>query len=53
MVIRMDLKMGKGKVAAQCAHAALAGYKQCLEKNPKLVRKWELNGQAKITVKVN
>lgn len=27
LVIRNDLKMSKGKVAAQCSHATLAAYK--------------------------
>ena len=28
LVVRQDLKMGKGKAAAQCCHATLAAYKQ-------------------------
>ena len=28
LVVRNDLKMGKGKAAAQCSHATLAAYKQ-------------------------
>ena len=27
LVVRQDLKMGKGKAAAQCSHATLALYK--------------------------
>lgn len=30
-VVRADLKMGKGKVAAQCGHAALGAYEQAME----------------------
>lgn len=52
LVIRNDLKMGKGKVAAQCAHAAVAGYKEGRKKNSKVLRNWELTGQPKITLKV-
>ncbi|XP_076620650.1 peptidyl-tRNA hydrolase 2, mitochondrial isoform X1 [Colletes latitarsis] len=52
LVIRTDLKMGKGKVAAQCAHAAVAAYKAAI-KNPKILQAWEECGQAKITVKVD
>lgn len=44
--------MGKGKVAAQCAHAAVAAYKAA-RKHPKLLNLWEECGQAKITVKVH
>ncbi|KZC07591.1 Peptidyl-tRNA hydrolase 2, mitochondrial [Dufourea novaeangliae] len=52
LVIRTDLKMGKGKVAAQCAHAAVAAYKAAI-KHPKILQSWEECGQAKITVKVD
>ncbi|XP_043489125.1 peptidyl-tRNA hydrolase 2, mitochondrial-like [Polistes fuscatus] len=52
LVVRSDLKMGKGKVAAQCAHAAVAAYKNCI-KYPLVLRAWENCGQVKIAVKVN
>lgn len=58
LVVRQDLKMGKGKAAAQCSHATLALYKkitnpQLESYNPELVNRWELgNGQAKITLQV-
>ncbi|XP_078044295.1 peptidyl-tRNA hydrolase 2, mitochondrial [Augochlora pura] len=52
LVIRTDLKMGKGKVAAQCAHAAVSAYKAA-RKYPKILQAWEECGQAKITVKVD
>ncbi|XP_024891244.1 peptidyl-tRNA hydrolase 2, mitochondrial-like [Temnothorax curvispinosus] len=52
LVIRTDLKMGKGKVAAQCSHAAVAAYKAA-RKHPKILRGWEESGQAKITLKVD
>lgn len=49
-VIRTDLKMTKGKVAAQCAHAALACYKSVARSNPDVLAQWERWGQAKITL---
>ncbi|KAK0079797.1 hypothetical protein PV325_000816 [Microctonus aethiopoides] len=52
LVIRNDLKMGKGKIAAQCAHAAVANYKSA-RKYPKLLAAWEDCGQKKIAVKVD
>ncbi|XP_033210506.1 peptidyl-tRNA hydrolase 2, mitochondrial-like isoform X2 [Belonocnema kinseyi] len=52
LVVRKDLKMGKGKAAAQCAHAAVAAYKKAL-KHPKIVEGWEDCGQKKITVQVD
>ncbi|KAI5963911.1 hypothetical protein KGF57_001187 [Candida theae] len=58
LVVRSDLKMGKGKAAAQCSHATLALYKKITNPNseaynPEMVRRWEYgNGQAKITLQV-
>ncbi|KAK3912019.1 Peptidyl-tRNA hydrolase 2, mitochondrial [Frankliniella fusca] len=51
LVVRNDLKMGKGKVAAQCAHAAVQAYQQAKAFTPKTLRSWERNGQPKIVVK--
>lgn len=55
LVIRTDLKMTKGKVAAQCAHAALGSYRLMSMENSEsenlpLLRRWERHGQAKITL---
>ncbi|EGV65904.1 hypothetical protein CANTEDRAFT_102052 [Yamadazyma tenuis ATCC 10573] len=58
LVVRQDLKMGKGKGAAQCSHATLALYKkmsnpQSPAYNPEMLTRWEYgNGQAKITLQV-
>ncbi|KAG5421073.1 hypothetical protein I9W82_000163 [Candida metapsilosis] len=58
LVVRQDLKMGKGKAAAQCSHATLSLYKKITNPNsdaynPEMVRRWEYgNGQAKITLQV-
>jgi len=52
LVVRNDLKMGKGKAAAQCCHATLSAYKQARRKNPDMLRVWECSGQQKVTVKV-
>lgn len=51
LVVRTDLQMGKGKAAAQCAHAAVDLYKLALKRSPKLVHNWEAFGQAKVTLK--
>ncbi|KAF0294131.1 Peptidyl-tRNA hydrolase 2, mitochondrial [Amphibalanus amphitrite] len=52
LVVRMDLKMGKGKIAAQCSHAALAAYKQSQRQSPEYLREWERRGPAKVVVRV-
>ncbi|KAI8491824.1 Peptidyl-tRNA hydrolase protein 2, mitochondrial [Branchiostoma belcheri] len=50
-VVRQDLKMGKGKVAAQCSHAAVSLYKKMSRSNPDLLQLWEYYGQPKVVVK--
>jgi hypothetical protein len=56
LLIRTDLGMSKGKVAAQCCHATLAAYKSATKGNEDQRRwlyRWEAFGQAKITLKVD
>ncbi|CAG8476374.1 14189_t:CDS:2 [Funneliformis caledonium] len=52
LLIRNDLGMTKGKVAAQCSHATLACYQSLQKSNPQLLEAWETSGQPKITLKV-
>jgi len=52
LVVRMDLKMGKGKVAAQCAHAACGSVEVATKRNPDILKKWRVEGQAKVVVKI-
>ncbi|XP_076954234.1 uncharacterized protein LOC143628559 [Bidens hawaiensis] len=51
LVVRNDLKMGKGKIAAQCSHATLGLYKKILHRAPKALNRWEMCGQVKVVVK--
>lgn len=53
LVVRNDLKMGKGKIGAQCGHAAVGAYQNCMRRFPSLVRRWDDSGSAKIAVKVD
>ncbi len=53
LVARTDLKMGKGKVAAQCSHAAVAAFKKARAHQPAILKKWERQGQPKIVTKVD
>ena len=41
-------KMGKGKIAAQCCHAAIGAYKQA---DKAKIRKWENEAYAKVVLK--
>ena len=52
IVIRSDLKMGKGKLAAQSSHASLASYNLVRRMHPKVADQWEHEGQKKIVLKV-
>eukprot|EP00121_Abeoforma_whisleri_P000622 Awhi_evm1s547 len=51
LVVRTDLNMGKGKIAAQCCHATLGAYEDIIQKNKNLLDMWTLCGQPKIVVK--
>ncbi|KAK7070262.1 Peptidyl-tRNA hydrolase protein 2, mitochondrial [Halocaridina rubra] len=53
LIVRSDLKMGKGKVAAQCSHATLKAFKQLQKSNRRLLRSWEMNGQPKVVLKTD
>ncbi|KAL9226840.1 hypothetical protein vseg_002607 [Gypsophila vaccaria] len=50
LVVRQDLKMGPGKIASQCAHAAMGMYAELIQSQRALLRQWEQCGQAKIVV---
>lgn len=50
LVVRSDLNMSTGKIAAQCSHAAVAIYKRLMVGNPNLLAEWEHEGQKKIVV---
>ncbi|XP_030469103.1 uncharacterized protein LOC115687610 [Syzygium oleosum] len=52
LVVRNDLKMGKGKIAAQCSHATLGLYKKLLRRAPKALDRWEMCAQPKVVVKI-
>ncbi|KAJ1959973.1 hypothetical protein GGI12_004056 [Dipsacomyces acuminosporus] len=51
LIIRTDLGMTKGKIAAQCSHATLGCYKRALRYAPGMLKAWEYTGQAKVTLK--
>lgn len=49
IVVRTDLKLGKGKLAAQVAHASVESYLRTPEKDQ---RRWLEENQKKIVLKV-
>jgi PTH2 family peptidyl-tRNA hydrolase len=51
IVVRIDLDMGKGKIAAQVGHACVLGAEHVRKSNPDWFKEW-WSGQEKIVVKV-
>lgn len=49
ILIRQDLKLPKGKLAAQASHASVEAV---LKSDPKLIKAWRSEGMAKIVLKV-
>ena len=52
IVVRQDLKMGKGKLAVQVAHAAVSSCEQARKYKREWYDSWMAENQAKICVKV-
>ncbi len=52
LVIRTDLKMSRGKLAVQTAHAAVSSAEEARKHSPTAWRKWLWEGQKKVAVKV-
>lgn len=51
IVVRSDLKMGKGKIAAQAGHAAVSAAEEARRNFQRWWRSWLDEGQCKIAVK--
>ncbi len=51
LCVNQELSMGKGKVAAQCCHAAVGCYKRASKQCPAALKAWEVSGCAKIALK--
>lgn len=51
LVVNMELKMGKGKIAAQCGHATMGAYKLSRKHCRTALHCWERHGTAKVVVK--
>jgi peptidyl-tRNA hydrolase, PTH2 family len=48
IIIRSDIKMSKGKTAAQACHASVSA---ALKSQKEVLRKWESEGQKKVILK--
>jgi len=52
IVVRTDLEMGKGKIAAQVGHACVLGAEYVRKSHPEWYDEW-WNGQEKVVLKVS
>ena len=52
IVVRTDLEMGKGKIAAQVGHACVLGAEHVRKSHPNWFEEW-WSGQEKVVVKVS
>jgi len=52
IVVRTDLEMGKGKIAAQVGHACVLGAEHVRKSHPEWYAEW-WEGQEKVVVKVS
>lgn len=53
LVVRMDLKMSRGKIAVQIAHAAVSAAEEARKHSLVSWRGWLWEGQKKVAVKVS
>ncbi len=53
IIVRKDLDISKGKIAAQVAHAAVEAYITTLHKNPEFASSWLETGQKKVVLKID
>ena len=53
IVMRRDLKMRKGKIAAQAGHACVDVVLKALNKNDNRIKEWLMQGSTKICVYVD
>ena len=52
LIIRLDLKIGRGKIAVQCSHAAVGAAEEARTRFPQWWKGWLGDGQRKIALKV-
>lgn len=53
LCVRTDLKMQKGKIAAQAGHATLGAYKSGRRRQAQALKVWEAQGQPKIALQIS
>src|SRR2546425_9088328 len=51
LIVRLDLKIGRGKIAVQCSHAAVSAAEEARIRFPRWWHGWLQDGQRKIALK--
>lgn len=52
LLVRLDLKMGRGKMAVQCSHAAVSAAEEARTHRHSWWKAWMREGQRKVALKV-
>ena len=52
LILRIDLRMSRGKIAAQAGHAAVSSAEEARKRYPEWWRAWIEEGQCKVAVRV-
>ncbi len=52
LIMRLDLKISRGKIAVQCSHAAVSASEEARIRFPQWWKAWLEEGQRKIALKV-
>jgi len=53
IIVRTDVKMGRGKLAAQVAHASLSAAIEAWNRRPEWFQEWLQEGQRKVVLRVS
>ena len=52
ILVRVDLKMSRGKLASQCAHSSVEATLKTLKDNKEKIKEWQKDGMKKVILKV-
>ena len=53
LIVRHDLRLSTGKIAVQCAHAAVTCTVAAKKSHPRLAERWRQSGARKICLKID